>query len=62
MTRHVHRGGAELRLLRHVELDQQALQFSPFRAGRGLRPTGFVHGLRAATYALGQLGRRAVNP
>jgi hypothetical protein len=40
-----------------VEVDQEALRFSPFRAGLGLRPTGFFHGLRAATYAASQAMR-----
>ncbi len=47
-----------LRLGRELgQVDQEALHFSPFRAGRGVRPTGFVHGMRAATYAEGQAVR-----
>ena len=41
-----------------MSLDQEALRFSPFSAGRGLDPAGFVHGLRWATYAASRLGER----
>jgi hypothetical protein len=41
-----------------MTLDQEALRFSPFSAGRGLDPAGFVHGLRWATYAASRLGER----
>jgi hypothetical protein len=34
-----------------IELDQQALRFDAFRAGRWIHPVGFIHGLRRATYA-----------
>jgi hypothetical protein len=33
-----------------VEIDQESLRFDPFRRGRGLRPVGFVHGMRRAAY------------
>jgi hypothetical protein len=42
-----------------VVLDQAALRFSPFRSGRGIRPIGFVHALRAAAYAASQDARPA---
>jgi hypothetical protein len=52
---------AELRLIEPLdsadsaaEVDQAALQFSPFRDGRGLTPRGLVHGLRRAVYAASQ--------
>jgi hypothetical protein len=48
---------AEVRLLERVELDQEALRFSPFRTGRGIEPRGFVHALRAASYRLSQAAR-----
>ncbi len=42
-----------------VPIDQQALRFSPFRAGRGLRPRGFIHALRKPVYPLSQVARSA---
>jgi hypothetical protein len=42
-----------------VTVDQAALRFSPFRSGRGIRPVGFVHALRAAAYAASQDARPA---
>lgn len=57
------RGGyrplARVRLVERVEVDQSALRFSPFRAGRGLEPVGFIHALRAATYRSSQGARPA---
>jgi hypothetical protein len=41
---------ALIRLEEPVEIEQAALRFSPFRAGRGIEPTGFVHALRRGTY------------
>ncbi len=38
-------------------VDQAQLRFSPFNAGRGLRPVGFVHALRWGAYAASQRGR-----
>lgn len=40
-----------------VDLDQEALRFSPFQTGRGLVPSGFVHALRRATYPASQRAR-----
>ena len=51
---------ARLTLERRLTIDQAALRFSPFITGRGLCPVGFVHGLRAATYALSQAARPAI--
>lgn len=51
---------ARLRLTRVVAgVDQAALRFDPFRAGRGIRPTGFVHAIRRAAYAASQALRPA---
>lgn len=52
---------ARLSLERPVVIDQAALRFSPFRAGRGIRPTGFVHHLRLAAYAASQGARPLSN-
>jgi hypothetical protein len=52
---------ARLTLDRRVGIDQAALRFSPFLVGRGLRPVGFVHGLRGATYAASQRARPAAD-
>jgi hypothetical protein len=48
---------AQVTLLEKAVVDQERLRFSPFRDGKGLRPRGFVHGLRRATYLLSQLAR-----
>lgn len=50
---------AQVRLMRRIQVDQEALRFSPFRSGKGLSPRGFVHGLRRATYLLSQMVRPA---
>jgi hypothetical protein len=52
---------ALIRLVRRVQLDDQALRFSPFRNGKGLTPRGFVHQLRRATYLLSQITRPAAS-
>jgi hypothetical protein len=39
-------------------LDQEALAFSPFRAGRGIHPRGFVHAMRRAVYPASVAARR----
>lgn len=48
-----------IRLHERLDLDQEALRFDPFRAGRGLRPVGFVHHLRPAAYVASQHFRPA---
>ena len=48
---------ARITLLKARDLDQQALRFSPFRDGAGIRPIGFVHALRVAAYAASQQAR-----
>jgi hypothetical protein len=45
---------ARLHLREPSELDQEALRFDPFRAGRGITPVGFVHFMRKATYLASQ--------
>lgn len=47
-----------IRLVERVVLDEEALRFSPFLDGRGIRPYGFIHALRRATYAASQVGRQ----
>jgi hypothetical protein len=47
-----------IRLVERVVLDEEALRFSPFLDGRGIRPYGFIHALRHATYAASQAGRQ----
>jgi hypothetical protein len=39
--------------------DDPSLFFDPFRTGRGIEPTGFVHYLRVASYAASRYGRAA---
>jgi hypothetical protein len=48
---------AELRLTEEVTVDPATLRFNPFRAGRGLKPVGFIHALRLPTYPQSQKGR-----
>jgi hypothetical protein len=48
---------ARLQLQAPLEVDQAALRFSPFRAGAGVEPVGFVHALRIAAYAASQEAR-----
>lgn len=52
-----YRDVAVVRLRAPVLVDQEALRFSPFRCARGVRPVGFIHALRRATYAASQLAR-----
>lgn len=47
-----------LRLTDRVEFDEKALRFSPFLAGRGIKPLGFVHYLRPGAYWGSQTARR----
>jgi len=45
-------------VLEHAaDVDQARLRFWPFRAGRGIRPRGFVHALRRGAYAASQAAR-----
>jgi hypothetical protein len=47
----------EVELERVVNVGGDSLRFSPFRAGRGLQPHGFVHAMRRGVYAASQRGR-----
>lgn len=49
----------ELHLERPASVDQEKLRFSPFRAGAGITPRGFLHSMRRVPYWLGQGGREA---
>ena len=40
-------------------IDQEALRFDPFRAGRGIEPVGFVHAVRKYVYRASQWARPA---
>ncbi len=46
---------ARVELREPITIDQSALRFDPFRAGRGIVPVGIIHGLRRATYASSRL-------
>ena len=48
-----------LDLEKRLDLSQKQLAFTPFRSGRGIRPTGFVNGLRRANYLLSRFMRGA---
>lgn len=41
------------------DLDQEALRFDPFRAGRGIEPVGFVQWIRKLVYPASQRARPA---
>jgi hypothetical protein len=49
-------------LERVAEVDGEALQFRPFRAGRGLEPRGFIHALRLGVYRASQRARPSHAP
>ncbi|CAN5580398.1 hypothetical protein BH09MYX1_BH09MYX1_63520 [soil metagenome] len=48
---------ADLVLEERARVNQRTLQFSPFRNGRGLRPSGFLTEMRRAPYAASQAVR-----
>lgn len=50
---------AAIHLMEKVDVDQDALRFSPFRAGRGIHPRGLVHAIRKGTYLASQAARPA---
>lgn len=50
---------AELRLVRPLNLDQEAMRYHPDLAGRGLVPVGVVPSIRPAVYRASQDGRPA---
>lgn len=47
----------QIALTDRVQVDQEALRFSPFRAGRGIEPSGFVHAMRRVVYPASQAAR-----
>lgn len=51
---------AMLWLDRPAAVDGSRLRFSPFRAGAGLKPTGFLHALRVVPYFVSQQVRTAL--
>jgi hypothetical protein len=53
---------AQITLLEPVAVDQAALRFDPFRAGRGIEPVGFIHALRRASYGASQYARPRESP
>jgi hypothetical protein len=48
---------AAIVLQRLAHVDGEALRFHPFRQGRGVRPRGFIQGLRRGVYAFSQATR-----
>lgn len=48
---------ARIRLIERVDVDEDALRFSPFRAGRGIVARGFLNAVRVLPYAASQLAR-----
>jgi hypothetical protein len=48
---------ARIELVSRVDVDQEQLRFDPFRSGRKLEPTGFVHALRIPVYAASRASR-----
>lgn len=57
-----HETVARIHLLERVEIDQAALRFSPFRAGRGIVARGFLNALRILPYPASQLARPMQGP
>jgi hypothetical protein len=50
---------AEIRLMSEVYLDDNKLEFFPFRTGQNINPQGFVHYMRPVPYLLSQYARTA---
>lgn len=50
---------ADIHLHSTLELDQEALSFSPFHTGRGIQPRGFINHLRRLAYPASARARRA---
>ena len=48
---------ARVTMQRVADIDQEALRFSAFNGGRGIRPRGLVHAMRRPTYAASQRAR-----
>ncbi len=55
-------GVAVIDLQERSLVDQEALAFTPFHAGRGIMPVGPFQMIRAATYAASRTGRRVADP
>jgi hypothetical protein len=53
---------ADVKLRERVSIDQDALRFSPFRSGRGIRPWGLVQAMRGPTYQASQSARPEHRP
>jgi hypothetical protein len=51
-----------IQLMGLLDIDQNALRFDAFRAGRGLQPVGFVNSMRRATYASSRAFRHRFEP
>lgn len=51
---------AEIELQEAVDIDQAALSFDPYRTGRGLSPSGFVHAMRIPIYAASRRARHLI--
>ena len=51
---------ASVELREPAQIDQNDIAFNPFRAGRGIVPTGLVQMIRAATYPASVLGRTLI--
>lgn len=45
---------ATVQLIEPITIDQAALRFSPYRAGRGIEPRGVVHAMRIPAYGASQ--------
>jgi hypothetical protein len=52
---------ADVHLRSTLDLDQEALAFSPFHTGRGIHPRGFINHLRRLTYPASARARRATH-
>jgi hypothetical protein len=54
---------AELQLGKRLSVRmQEAFSLNPSSSGRGLRPSGFLHGLRVVPYKASQFARRHIRP
>ena len=48
----------DIQLVEEVILDEETLEFWPFRVGAGIRPSGFVQFMRHVPYLLSEYGRQ----
>jgi len=51
-----------IELLRRAHVDDAALRFRPYRAGRGVEPRGFLNAMRRGVYAMSQWARPRTVP